>query len=77
MCCKTIHLGIDNPIKVLLAFIRAIRPTMNWAEEPGSPFDTLVGALGGFVSLAVLDLGLFVRGGFMVSGFDGLYRPEP
>lgn len=65
-------MGIDNPVKIFLSFIRATRPTLDCAEQPGLPIDALISALRGFVSLTVFDLGLFICGGCVVRRDDSL-----
>jgi hypothetical protein len=65
-------MSVDNPVEILLSFIRAIGSALNWAEEPRFPINTLIGALSGLLSLTILDLSLFVRSSDMVRGYNGL-----
>lgn len=67
-----LHFGVDNPVEVFVAFVRASGPALDRAEQPGTPVNALIGALSGFISLAVLDLGLFIGCGFMVLSQDRL-----
>lgn len=70
-------MSVDNPIEILLSFIRAIGSTLDWTEEPRLPFNTVLSTLGGLLSLTILDLGLFIRSSDMVRGYDGLDRVLP
>lgn len=65
-------MSVDNPVEIFLSLFRATGSTLNCAEKPRLPVNTLIGALGGLLALTILDLGLFIRSGAMVRGYDGL-----
>jgi hypothetical protein len=46
-------------------------------EQPGPPLNTFVDTLGGLVSLAIFNLGLFIRRGCVVLREDRLDRGFP
>ena len=70
-------MGVDNPVEVFVAFVWSSRAALDGAEESGTPVDSFVGALRGFVSLAVFEFGLFVCCGFVVPGEDCLHCVVP
>jgi hypothetical protein len=77
MVLNCLHLRIDDPVKVLVAFVGATWSALNWAEEPGVPVDSFIGALGSFFALAVFYFGFFIGCGFVVPGYDCLHGVVP
>lgn len=71
------QLCVDYPFKVFLSFLRATRTASDPPEETRMPLDTLLGSLGGFVSLRVLDFGLLVSSKFVVPFLYGLRGLAP
>lgn len=67
---KNLHLSVDDPVEVFLPFIRATRTTFNGTKQTGFPVDAFVCTFGGFLPLAIFDLGLLICGGFVVPGDD-------
>ena len=66
------HLSVEDPIEVFVALVGSSGAALNGTEKLGMPVNTLVGALGGFISLTIFDLGLFVGCGLVVLGQDRL-----
>lgn len=64
---RDLHLCVDDPVKILLAFVGATRASLNPTEEFRMPFHSVIGPLGCFFSLAIFDLRLFICGHLVVS----------
>ena len=74
---SNLHLRIDDPVQILFSLVRAVGPTLHPPEKPGMPLDAFLGPFRCFLSLAILDLGLLVRGRLVVPSNDGFYRVVP
>jgi hypothetical protein len=72
-----LHLSVDDPVEVFFALIWPTWSALDGTEKSRTPFDSFIGAFRGLVSLAVFDLGLFVRCSFMVPGQKRLNRLVP
>jgi hypothetical protein len=74
---RNIHFGIDDPIQVFLAFVLATRTAVYSTEQSGPPLNTFINTLGSLISLAIFNLGLLIRRGYVVLREDRLDRGFP
>lgn len=56
------HFCVDDPFKVFFAFFPAAGASFHSAKQSRAPLHAFASSLGGFLSLSVLDSGLFIRG---------------
>lgn len=67
-----LHLGVNNPVEVFIAFVRSSRASLDGTEQPRMPFNSLVSTFSGFVSLAIFNFGFFVGCSFVILGQNRL-----
>lgn len=65
-------MGVNNPVKVFIAFVGSSGASLDGAEQPRMPVNSLVGTFSGFISLAIFNLGFFVGCGFVILGQNRL-----
>lgn len=74
---RCIHVGIDNPLQVFLAFLGTARTAMHASEEPWIPLHAILCPHCSFFALHVFDFCLLVCGQLVVAFLDGAGRPLP
>lgn len=74
-----LQLCIDDPFEILFSFLRPAGATLDSSEEPGMPFNAILGPLGSLVTLHAFYLGLLIGSEFVVSVLDSLggFLPKP
>lgn len=71
------HIGVDDPVKVFLAFFTPAVAALYPSEELWMPIDAFAVTFRGFLALSVFDLGLFVSRYVLVPPLDSFCHFMP